>query len=532
MTRFTKVGLIALVAAAATIWLLPSASVGRSLDLERAEAELRAASQRLGTALQEAVAPVSEGLRATKSRTQSALQARKSAATKSTRATATDPPRQPPLHGTDPHGQGGVAVVDLNPSAERPLSGDPDGGDSGEDVVVGRARGEQTGGRYHGHITILGLFGNEIGGVDTAEGETKNGPLQPLQEGVLDPLCTATGNQVCLSVLTANSQTTATGSTNDFAVARAQVVGLGVGAAESGGTISQTSDCQTSAGAAKTANVTSSTGNLAAAANSASSSKSCRGQAPQVTRTSQVIQLGGTGIALPAAGCADGTADTVVEIPLVATIVCNADDLAGAAVVREALDVFVLNVGGNSLAKETTAASEAVSVAPAGGETGGPQCSDMVDNDGDGVVDAADPGCHTDGNPNNPASYNASDNDETDPRGTGGSGDDETRGRPECSDNRDNDGDGRIDEDDPGCHTDGNANNPASYDAQDDDEGDDGGVAGTGAGGGGDGAGAGDGADSTLPFTGSNLVGLILAGLLVLAGGLVLRRREGALPQA
>ena len=364
--------------------------------------------------------------------------------------------------------------------------------------------------------------------MDTAEGETKNGPLQPLQTGVLDPLCTATGSQVCLSVLTANSATTQSGSTNDFALARAQALGLGVGAAESGGTISETATCQTSSGGARTANVTASGGVVAAAANSAATSTSCRGAAPQTSRTSQVVQLGSTGMPLPAAGCADGTPDTTVEIPLVATIVCNADDVAGAAVVREALDVFVLNVGSNSLAKETTAASEAVSVAPAGRETSAPQCSDGVDNDGDGVIDAQDPGCHSDGNPNNPASYNPADNSEADVRtvGSGRAG----AGNPECSDNRDNDGDGRIDAQDPGCHTDGNANNPASYNPDDDDERDDGGTAGARAGVS-DGAGAG-GVDATLPFTGSNVIGLLLAGLLLLAGGLVLRRREDALTQS
>lgn len=41
---------------------------------------------------------------------------------------------------------------------------------------------------------------------------------------------------------------------------------------------------------------------------------------------------------------------------------------------------------------------------------------------------------------------------------------------PECSDRRDNDGDSAIDGIDPGCHTDGNAGNPASYDPNDDDE--------------------------------------------------------------
>jgi LPXTG-motif cell wall-anchored protein len=566
MNRSTYVALIALVSAAATIWLLPAASVGSG---EQAD-PLKQAAQRLADKLKQTVAPVSEALQETNAKTKAALQKTKSAATRTaekakTRATATDPPRQPPMHGTNPHGQGGVAVVDLNPSNERPLSGDVDGGDSGEDVVVGRARGEQNAdGTYHGHITIIGLFGNELGGVDTTEGQTKNGPLQPLQTGVLDPLCTSTSGQVCLSVLTANSTTTANGSSNDFAIARAAILGLGVGAAESGGVIGEDANCQTSIGTAKTANVTTAGGAIAQAANSSTTSKSCRGQAAQVTSTSQVIALGGTGIALPAAGCANGTPDTTVEIPLLATIVCNADEVAGAARVREALDVFAVNVAGNSLVKETTAASEAISVAPAGAETGGPQCSDMVDNDGDGVIDAADPGCHTDGNANNPASYNPNDTSEAD-AGTGGSGG-ETSG-PQCSDNRDNDGDGRIDERDPGCHTDGNANNPNSYNADDDDERD--GAGNTGSSGGGTqcadgvdndgdgvidandpgchtdgnannpdsynpnddsegGDGGGGNAAASLPMTGSNIVGLVLAGLLLLAGGLVLRRREDA----
>jgi LPXTG-motif cell wall-anchored protein len=567
MNRSTYLALIALASAAATIWLLPAASLGSG---EQAD-PLKDATQRLAGALKQAVAPVSDALQSTATQTKSALQKTKSAVTQSaerakTRATATDPPRQPPLHGTNPHGQGGVAVVDLNPSNERPLSGDPTGQQSGEDVVVGRARGEQNAdGTYHGHITIIGLFGTELGGVDTKEGETKNGPLQPLQEGVLDPLCTSTNGQVCLSVLTANSTTNANGSSNDFAIARAAVLGLGVGAAESGGVIGEDANCQTSAGTAKTANVVTAGGAVAQAANSATTSKSCRGQAPTTTSTSQVIALGGNGIALPATGCADGTPDTTVVIPLLATIVCNAEEIAGAARVREALDVFAVNVAGNSLVKETTAATEAISVAPAGAETGGPQCSDMVDNDNDGVIDAADPGCHSDGNANNPDSYNPNDNSEAD-SGTSGSGGETSA--PECSDNRDNDGDGRIDENDPGCHTDGNANNANSYNADDDDERDAAGNAGSSGGGGaaqcadgvdndGDGVidaddpgchtdgdasnpnsynanddsegGNGSGVNaSSLPMTGSNIVGLALAGLLLLAGGLVLRRREDA----
>jgi len=41
-----------------------------------------------------------------------------------------------------------------------------------------------------------------------------------------------------------------------------------------------------------------------------------------------------------------------------------------------------------------------------------PQCSDSKDNDGDTKEDAADPGCHHDGNVNNDSSYDPNDDDE------------------------------------------------------------------------------------------------------------------------
>ena len=52
-----------------------------------------------------------------------------------------------------------------------------------------------------------------------------------------------------------------------------------------------------------------------------------------------------------------------------------------------------------------------------------PECSDGIDNDGDGRIDIADPECHTDGNADNPASYDPNDNSEAGllPR-TGGDG--------------------------------------------------------------------------------------------------------------
>jgi len=66
------------------------------------------------------------------------------------------------------------------------------------------------------------------------------------------------------------------------------------------------------------------------------------------------------------------------------------------------------------------------------------QCSDGLDNDGDGLVDLNDPGCE-----------NAQDNDETNVPPP----------QYQCNDGVDNDGDGLIDLDDPGCEN-----------AQDDDE--------------------------------------------------------------
>jgi LPXTG-motif cell wall-anchored protein len=514
-------GLLAIVVAAAVLWAIPTASVGK-VSLGEA---LRQVGANVGSTVDSTVAKTEEELRKARERAKAALLKAQQQGTSAQRATATDPATQPPAHGSDPHGQGGVAVVDTNPSSERPLANDPTGAASGEDAIVGRAGGAKVNGAYRGHITILSLLGQELAGVDTNPGETKNGPLQAVQTGILDPLCMSTSNQVCLSVLTANSTTTATKSDNDFAIARASVLGLGVGAAESHGTISEDANCQAAVGSSRVANVSAPGGGAVAQVSDATTtSKSCRGAAPVVTNTSHVIGLGGVQVPLPAAGCANGTADTVTGIPAVLPIVCNADDVAGAQAVREALDVFVLQVGGTSLAKATTAASEALTVAPA--ETSATQCADNVDNDGDGLVDEDDPGCHTDGNANNPNSYNpADDNEANSSGGTGGSGNNNA----ECNDNRDNDGDGKVDADDPGCHEGNNINNP--YNPDDDSEGSDGNGNGGNGGNGNAGAGnaptGGQGANAgNLPFTGTDVVGLALAGLLMLAGGLLLRRRE------
>ena len=116
-------------------------------------------------------------------------------------------------------------------------------------------------------------------------------------------------------------------------------------------------------------------------------------------------------------------------------------------------------------------------------ESPNPQCSDGVDNDGDGKIDyPADPGCddprdndETD-NGADPECSDGVDNDgdgftdyPADP-GCDSPEDDSESPNPQCSDDADNDGDQLIDENDPGCHTDGDPNNPDSYDPRDDDE--------------------------------------------------------------
>lgn len=284
------------------------------------------------------------------------------------RATADDPPTQPPAHETNPHGQGTVAVVDLNPSPNRPYSGDPTGGESGEEVVIGRSRGEQQAdGTYHGHITVAALFGNEIVGVDTGSGESRQGPLEPLQKQVLDALCDGSGNQICLSVLTMDSTTTDSGSQNSFSTARVAIggaEGVNAGVAESNGSISQDANCQTAHGDSQVANASAGGTVLVGLARSNSDSRACADGTSQQTKDSRVLELGGTGVPIPAAGCADGTADTVTGIPTLLPIVCNADNVDSGVAVREALAVFALQSGTSALLKTTLAASESIAVAP------------------------------------------------------------------------------------------------------------------------------------------------------------------------
>ncbi len=318
----------------------------------------------------------------------------------------------PPLHGTNPHGQGTAATIDLAPSPTRPLSGDPTGaGDptpNREEIVLGRARGEQReDGRYHGHITILSLFGNEIAGVDSNPGETRDGPLQSIQTGLLNPICTSSGGLICLELLRARSATTATSSENHFRAANVRLAGTAAGgaavsatAAESHGNISSDGTCQRSHGDSTVTGLGIAVATAGAtptiqAATSSTDSEACRGRAPTQTNSSDVIT---PNIAIPPilpAGCGSGgpggtgTADTVGGIPVLLPLVCNADDTNGAQAgapygVREALAVFALvTPPDNALLKVTAAASESRAVAPAAPGDDGDGGDDRHEGDDD-----------------------------------------------------------------------------------------------------------------------------------------------------
>lgn len=212
-------------------------------------------------------------------------------------------------------------------------------------------------------------------------------------------------------------------------------------------------------------------------------------------------------------------------------------EIDGGGIAVDALVVTVLSAA-DDLVQVRLAHAEVSGV-----NCAGVQCADGVDNDGDNVADEADPGCHTDGDANNPDSFDPTDNSEgpqcadgvdndadaavdaADPGchtdGDAGDGDntfdptDETEG-PQCSDVVDNDGDGVADAADSGCHDDGNANNPDSYNPDDETEG--------------DGASVSEAVQGNLPATGGNAAGTAgLASVMAAAalGIVTMRRRLG-----
>jgi hypothetical protein len=278
----------------------------------------------------------------------------------------------PPLHGTDPHGQGSIATVDLTPEAANPVGSDPS--TSGEEVVVGDSNGTQSGGQYHGHVTLLWLFGNPVIDVSSNPGESNDGPFQPINDG-LQQLCDGSGGQLCLKLLDMHSSSTDTSSTNSFELLGAHLggdQGLLIDVGTSNGNISSDGNCQTAHGDSSVANIDAQGSSVAQVGQSDSTSTACNGQpAGQPDQHSTVLGLGGNEV-LPGCG-PDGPANTsLIDADGLLQVVCNASDANGSQTgapygVREALAVFALvneGIPGGALLRVTAGSAESHAVAP------------------------------------------------------------------------------------------------------------------------------------------------------------------------
>ncbi len=88
------------------------------------------------------------------------------------------------------------------------------------------------------------------------------------------------------------------------------------------------------------------------------------------------------------------------------------------------------------------------------------ECNDGTNNDGVGGTDQDDANCHANGNPNDITSYRpggfSGDNSPGNPDNPNG----EEKTNPACNDGADNDGDGEADEEDRWCHQGGDLSNP------------------------------------------------------------------------
>jgi hypothetical protein len=290
------------------------------------------------------------------------------------------PTYTPPLHGTNPHGEGTNAVVDIAPSTTDPLSGDPS--KTGEEIVVGDARGDggSGSGPYSGSSTLLYLLGTPIIQVQSQAGESNDGPLQPLDDG-LNQLCSASGNQLCLNVLGMHSTTTSNSSNNSLEVLGADLGGAsGIHAhvLDDNGNISDNGSCQTAHGDSNVAKVNIGSQPVLDALQGTSDSSACSNGSQSVSNSSTTLKLFGTGLPIPAAGCATGAPNSNFTplSPLLAAV-CGADDTNGSQTsspygVREALTLMALLSGNSSLLKVATAGPETHAVAPGGGNNNPP----------------------------------------------------------------------------------------------------------------------------------------------------------------
>jgi hypothetical protein len=267
--------------------------------------------------------------------------------------TASAPPAEATVQGTNPHGQGTVLAVSVAGK---------------EAVVVGRSRGEQkSDGTYHGHNTTVGLLGQDVIANDTGPGQTAKGPLAPIQEQVLDPVCKGSGDNVCVEVLRADSATTSTGSTNHQRVAGVALggkSGASVVAADSNGNIKSNGDCQTAHGDVTLLQLMLGGNPLIDLGESASDSNACPSGTTVKNSSPPLVAVGGQPIPLP--GCGANSPGYLINIAPLLAIACNADSHAGVgAITNTGLVGTVLDNAGVPTAMITGADTGATAQPPA-----------------------------------------------------------------------------------------------------------------------------------------------------------------------
>ncbi len=255
----------------------------------------------------------------------------------------------------NPQAQGTVGAADVGaPAGTEPLLG-------AEEAVIGRSGAQQNDdGSYEGGITILGLLGEEIIGVETSEGEDAHSPLQPIQN-VLNQICDGSEGAVCLSVLVANSSSGANGSTNDFGVLRAESnIGdrnTSAGVAESSASLSEDGTCQTATASSGVARANVGDAINARVLQSEASETACNDGSETSSGDGTVAEVNGNDLPLPA-GC-DGVENGGQQVATVAGVSCNAAAEDGS---RSAIGVEVLpdqDVAGNGSAASSSTAAEA-----------------------------------------------------------------------------------------------------------------------------------------------------------------------------
>jgi hypothetical protein len=267
-------------------------------------------------------------------------------------------PASASVQGTNPHGQGTAVAVSV-------------GGK--EAVVVGRSRGEaRPDGTYHGHTTTLGLFGNDVIANDTGPGQTAKGPLAPLQEQVLDQICSGSNGNLCVDVLRADSATTGSGSANHSRLAGVTLGGpngANATVADSNGNIQSNGDCQQAHGDVTLLKLVLGGNPLLDIGESASDSNSCPSGTTVTNSSNPLVAIGGQAIPLP--GCGANSPGNLVDLGPLVTIACNAGAATGAGgIVNDALAGTVLAGASGPVATLSGAGTGASAQAPSQGVLG------------------------------------------------------------------------------------------------------------------------------------------------------------------